>query len=457
MHDSKDTKNDCMINTKIRVSDSENQNQSFSLKREADDLDTTEGRKRTRYRAIDNGAFDHQNCTSPRRYNLRRKQQLDYIALNDGRDKKDKLRHHHIDAFLRCFAKWENTDSVMDCNTFEKIFDQVKLPYKVLDPENAGMSVKILNSKGNDSSKSITVEDLTKALGNDRLIDVMDVQSQENEQWTMQKWNEYFTHTLPRDRKRIKNVISLEVSDAENLEYIRPRLVEENDLVEKVWNLNSSSATSSEQDYEGVAKPKVVKYILMSVANAYTDWHLDFAGTSVYYNIIQGAKKFILFPPNDHNMKQYISWCDDARQDEIFLGDSLTDGIAMDLKGGDLFMIPAGYIHAVFTPEDSLIFGGNYLTMRDIKTHLQTVEIERVTKVPKRYTFPHFQRVMGKTAEWLLKMLESKTQTDGQCHNFKEEIKVVANFLKKPYVKYKPLNYQTKRNLISELELYLND
>jgi len=36
--------------------------------------------------------------------------------------------------------------------------------------------------------------------------------------------------------------------------------------------------------------PKVQKYCLMSVKGCYTDFHVDFGGTSVWYHILKGAK-----------------------------------------------------------------------------------------------------------------------------------------------------------------------
>jgi len=42
--------------------------------------------------------------------------------------------------------------------------------------------------------------------------------------------------------------------------------------------------------------PKVQKYCLMSVKGCYTDFHIDFGGTSVWYHILTGSKvkKFYL-------------------------------------------------------------------------------------------------------------------------------------------------------------------
>lgn len=34
----------------------------------------------------------------------------------------------------------------------------------------------------------------------------------------------------------------------------------------------------------------VVRYVLMSVGGCYTDFHIDFGGTSVWYHIMRGKK-----------------------------------------------------------------------------------------------------------------------------------------------------------------------
>ena len=46
----------------------------------------------------------------------------------------------------------------------------------------------------------------------------------------------------------------------------------------------------------------------------------------------------------------------------------------IELEAGNTFFIPAGWIHAVYTPEDSIVFGGNFL-------HRWTVNTLRVQQV----------------------------------------------------------------------------
>lgn len=379
-----------------------------------------------------------------KRHGLRDQQHIDYIALNEGDDKKLKHVHPHTDAFLSCFQRWENTTNLMDSDSFNRNFSSVQIPLKLLDPENSGM--KIPNPKDIGTANgdfSLTVNDIAQVLGDDYPVDVMDIQTQQNERWNMSQWNEYFTKTKPEDRDRIRNVISLEVSHVAKLKINRPKAVEDNDMINIIWELFGN----------GDSKPKVTRYILMSAANSYTDFHLDFAGTSVYYNLISGNKKFILFPPTKHNLRKYADWCSDLNQNIIFLGDLLQDGIAMELKAGDLFMIPSGYIHAVYTPVDSLIIGGNFLTVRDIEMQLQVVTLEKMTKVPKRFTFPKFDQVMGKCCEWVLSL--SKTHEEKCDHKrlpvTSKAIEALIRYMENAESKYKPINYSSKRAMMKKL------
>lgn len=372
-----------------------------------------------------------------RRHGLRNKQQIDYIALNEGDDKKLKKVHPHVEAFCKCFEKWQNKKNVIDAQTLDKDFLQLHEPLKVSDPQNTGIKIPRPQELGlTKDDRVLSVDDITQVLGEDCPVDVMDVQSQQNERWTMSQWNQYFTKTQPEERDRIRNVISLEISHVGRFKIFRPTAVEANDLVNVVWDSFGN----------GDPKPKVTRYVLMSAGNSYTDFHLDFAGTSVYYNLIAGKKKFILFPPTKHNLETYTQWCQDLNQNLIFLGDLLEEGVAMELNAGDLFMLPSGWIHAVHTPADSIIIGGNFLTIRDIETQLKVVHVERLTRVPKRFTFPMFDLVMGKTCEWALSLgAQKKNKLTPKA------LEALERYMKLQDTKYRPLQYPSKRSMIKKL------
>ena len=57
----------------------------------------------------------------------------------------------------------------------------------------------------------------------------------------------------------------------------------------------------------------------------------------------------------------------EAAQASIFLGDRTPGGIRIRLGQGDTLVLPAGWPHAVHTPRDSLVVGGNFLRAADLR------------------------------------------------------------------------------------------
>lgn len=61
-------------------------------------------------------------------------------------------------------------------------------------------------------------------------------------------------------------------------------------------------------------------------------------------------------------------------------------------------MIPTGWIHAVFTPQDTLVFGGNFMHGFNIDGQLRIAALERRLRVPLPYRFPFFESLMWHAA-----------------------------------------------------------
>ncbi|XP_055353760.1 lysine-specific demethylase 7B-like [Paramacrobiotus metropolitanus] len=137
------------------------------------------------------------------------------------------------------------------------------------------------------------------------------------------------------------------------------------------------------------AKPEVQKYCLMSAQDSYTDFHIDFGGTSVWYHIFKGKKIFYLIAPTDSNLEKYEEWMKSDKQSERFLG-AECHCYKLELNQGETILMPSGWIHAVYTPEDSLVFGGNFLHHLGVEMQLKINKMEDRLKTPLRYRFPHF-------------------------------------------------------------------
>uniref|UniRef100_A0A672QN31 [histone H3]-dimethyl-L-lysine(36) demethylase n=1 Tax=Sinocyclocheilus grahami TaxID=75366 RepID=A0A672QN31_SINGR len=239
-----------------------------------------------------------------------------------------------------------------------------------------------------------SVNDVKSLVGSRRMIDVMDVSTQKGTEMSMMQWNSYYA-TPPSQREKLYNVISLEFSHTKLESYVkRPTTVDMIDWVDNMWPRHlkerQRDATNSITDMQ---YPKVQKYCLMSVQGCYTDFHIDFGGTSVWYHILRGCKVFWLIPPTPQNLELYENWVLSGKQGDIFLGDKATDCQRVELKQGYTFIIPSGWVHAVYTPVDTLVFGGNFLHSFNIPMQLYISNIEDRTRVPAKFRYPFFHEM----------------------------------------------------------------
>lgn len=238
---------------------------------------------------------------------------------------------------------------------------------------------------------NFSVSDVKVFVGSRRIVDVMDVNTQKGIEMSMAQWRRYY-ETPPSEREKLYNVISLEFSHTrlENLVQ-RPASVDLIDWVDNMWprHLKERQRDSTNAIID-MHYPKVQKYCLMSVQGCFTDFHIDFGGTSVWYHILRGGKVFWLIPPTPQNLEMYENWVLSGKQGDIFLGDKCHDCQRIELKQGNTFMIPSGWIHAVYTPEDTLVFGGNFLHSFNIPMQLNIYSIEDRTRVPAKFRYPFY-------------------------------------------------------------------
>ncbi|GAA6040064.1 hypothetical protein JCM8097_004762 [Rhodosporidiobolus ruineniae] len=264
-------------------------------------------------------------------------------------------------------------------------------PFVVPDPEGLGMKMP---------EGGITVRDVAELVGPETPLEVIDCASQSSlNNWNLGQWADYYDD--PR-RDKVRNVISLEVSESRlGRMVVAPELVRKLDWVDNVWPSDMK---------EPGTYPRVQKYCLMSVERCWTDWHIDFAGSSVFYHILRGGKTFYFIRPTPANLAAYERWSGSTeRQEQHWLGDACDVVYKMELKPGNTAFIPTGWIHAVYTPADSLVIGGNFLHSLNIPTQLRVYQIELATKVPRKFRYPHFVRLLWLVAWHYFPLFQAQT------------------------------------------------
>lgn len=256
----------------------------------------------------------------------------------------------------------------------------------LLFKDKSGLGIRVPTS-------NFTVNDVRMCVGSRRILDVMDVNTQKNSEMTMKEWQKYYEDP---HKDKLLNVISLEFSHTKLENYVQsPTVVRQVDWVDCVWPRHlKESQIEATNVLEEMKYPKVQKYCLMSVKGCFTDFHVDFGGTSVWYHILKGSKVFWLIPPTEHNLALYEKWVLSGKQSDIFFGDKVDKCCRITLYEGNTFFIPTGWIHAVYTPLDSLVFGGNFLHSYGIDKQLKIAQVEDNTKVPYKFRYPFFTEML---------------------------------------------------------------
>eukprot|EP00108_Taenia_solium_P008551 TsM_000600700 transcript=TsM_000600700 gene=TsM_000600700 len=279
-----------------------------------------------------------------------------------------------------------------EVNGFNLENDGFQKPIVISD--KAGLRMKVPPS-------NFTLHDVVRLTDPKISIDVIDVALQSDMRLSLGEFVERF-YAKPRDR--ILNVLSFEYSRTKLGRCTRPpHVVKELSLVDNCWSEPSDeeeelSPTSSE-------KPHVKKYCLMSMAGAYTDFHIDFGGSSVWYHVLWGEKIFYVTPPRRSYLDAYWRWNGLFDNRRVFYPDTHKPQIPvarLRLKAGETVLLPSGWIHAVYTPMDSLVFGGNFLTLFSIPLQLHVYRMEVSQETEERFLFPSFEKLHWYAADVIL-------------------------------------------------------
>ncbi|XP_033213508.1 lysine-specific demethylase phf2-like isoform X2 [Belonocnema kinseyi] len=269
---------------------------------------------------------------------------------------------------------------------------------------------------------NFSVYDIEGYVGGDREMDVIDVAKQNNIRLKLREFVEYYNAPV---RTRILNVISLEFTNTGLAPLVEaPYIARKLDWANTVWPRDWP------EDSE-LKRPEVQKYCLMGVKDSFTDFHVDFGGTSVWYHVLRGEKIFYLIRPTPTNLQLYQHWMCSSTQSETFFGDQADACYKCILKEGQTMLIPTGWIHAVLTPVDSLVFGGNFIHSLNIPMQIQIYEIERKMKTPYKFQYPGFETINWFAAKKLLKELKELNNEGKKCPPyFLQGVKALLSILK---------------------------
>nr|CAD7196267.1 unnamed protein product [Timema douglasi] len=191
------------------------------------------------------------------------------------------------------------------------------------------------------------------------------------------------------------NLLSVEMSQTSLRDAIQPPLISRIlDWSEIAWPADCSEPKSDVQ-----------RYCLVSTKRSFTDFHVDFGGSSVWYHVVKGEKILYLIKPTAANIQLFIQWTNTSKHNNSFFGDHVDDCFMLILTEGQTLFLPTGWIHAVYTPEDSVVFGGNFLHDLNIPLQMEIYKMEKATHTRQMYLYPQFEELNWYAGQHILQVI----------------------------------------------------
>ncbi|KJH51025.1 JmjC domain protein [Dictyocaulus viviparus] len=264
-----------------------------------------------------------------------------------------------------------------------------------------GLELRVPEKEDNFGLHSIV-----EIFGRSFKVDTIDVYRQVTHSMSI---GAFYDKMISKERPRLYNILSLEFSQNEAMRKIisPPILVLELSFVHKLWP-DKNDLINWDPELRQIVevveehrrnKPEVALFCLCGMAGSYTDFHIDFGGSSVWYHIYTGRKVFYIVEPTTEYLDLFENYQRSENKTEVFFGDLLPNGALrrMVIYEGQTLMIPSGWIHAVYTPVDSLVFGGNFIHALNAPMQLRIYEMEQRLKkeigTEEKFLFPHFELV----------------------------------------------------------------
>ncbi len=212
----------------------------------------------------------------------RKRKTVDYAAVNEGVEKVglasrwiphlERTKEEFLDGAALGVARLATGTELNDAWARKT---DMRTPAIIASTEGLGMTLP---------EPHFMVRDVAKVIGEEKPVQVMRSRDQTNlDHWSLGDWSRYYD--APR-RQAVLNVISREFSRTELAgKVISPEFVRKRDWIDTAW---------PQQLRAQGHWPQVQYYCLMSTAGCYTDFHVDFGGTAVWYHVFRGQKVFYL-------------------------------------------------------------------------------------------------------------------------------------------------------------------
>ncbi|KAE9551614.1 hypothetical protein FO519_005188 [Halicephalobus sp. NKZ332] len=277
-----------------------------------------------------------------------------------------------------------------------------KKPVKIIQKGGLGMRLPL---------PGFDIHDLESLVDGEKIIDVTDIYLQET---IPMKLRTFFGKWKKSSRKKIFNISSWGFSGSPLADFVRPPdFLYKLSWVKKIWERNSDVVDEFTDilylDHE-FDSPDVDVNCFLEMAGSFANFRINLGGSSAWHHVFKGQKIFYMFPPTKANLKAYSKWIQSLNKDELFMPTLARNELKrIVVNEGETILIPSGWIHATFVPEDSIVFGGYFLHELNIRMQLKIHRMEKKIH-NENSSFPKFELINWYTARALVRKISDANE-----------------------------------------------
>ncbi|KAH7702835.1 jmjC domain containing protein, partial [Aphelenchoides avenae] len=167
-----------------------------------------------------------------------------------------------------------------------------------------------------------------------------------------------------------------------------PKVVSELDWVERYW----PKELKQRQDLQGNDYGWRQKHCIINTKGCFFDFFVPFAGTAVWYHVLQGTLVSWLVEPSEENVRLFEDWysqpcSSSANGPRPFFGDLVDKCTRLRMEAGSTVVIPSGWIRCDYATEDTVAVGGHFLHSYAMPQQIRALESEKKRRIPANYCY----------------------------------------------------------------------
>ena len=156
----------------------------------------------------------------------------------------------------------------------------------------------------------------------------------------------------------------------------------ESDMMASSFSSSFTTSSSTSSTTEAVASKertlsKQEVFCHMRTRGTYSDFRIAPGGATMWHYAHKGETWFYFISPTTENLLKYEQWYMSPDHEQIFFGDLVDHCFKVQVQTGQTLIIPSGWIHAMYTRTDSILFSSSLLHDLNIGTQIAIQDMEK--------------------------------------------------------------------------------